>query len=349
MTNRLYDEAARDPELRALLERAEKGRTSDLWALWRHCHDRQDYLRSLPLLRRLAERGIAAALLNLGYYHEHGLGTQTDYRKAMDLYGRAADKGDTTAMINLGKLYARFTGSWQHQAKARDLFERAAELGDPEAMYCMGERLYHGPAAPQDKTEAVKWLERAAAKGFLSAAWRLLYHYRENFFEPRDPGGAVRCLRLLADAGYPEQQLACGIALFRGDGAGVDLPEAYYWLLLAVRHGCSEGKPDLRLCGAFLTRSVRRGQAAKARAWQEKHAHLKEILRDWAEKHRRELADKSGNHDSAEPLRRRDTLDGDRWRVLYRRLCRMGVRVPRFGVFLHRKGKKPEYVEFPEE
>ena len=68
-------------------------------------YERGDYATALQLLRPLAERGDAAAQLNLGIIYQKGRGVPQNYAAALLWFGKAANQGMAVAQYNLGSMY----------------------------------------------------------------------------------------------------------------------------------------------------------------------------------------------------------------------------------------------------
>jgi TPR repeat protein len=67
--------------------------------------DRRDIRGAFGLLLSLAERGVAVAYLNLGYFFDRGLGVQKSEAKALYWYRRAYRNGDASGANNIGTIF----------------------------------------------------------------------------------------------------------------------------------------------------------------------------------------------------------------------------------------------------
>jgi TPR repeat protein len=88
-----------------------------------------------------------------------------DLPRAVVLYGIAAEKGSAAAMINLGDMYTVGRGANRDYSKARKWYEKATALGASGGMTGLGELYYYGNGVGQDYAEARKWYEKAAELG----------------------------------------------------------------------------------------------------------------------------------------------------------------------------------------
>jgi len=109
--------------------------------------------RAFKLLSMAVEQGDLSALLNLGYFYDHGIGVAKNEKKALQLYKRAARHGDTAAMSNIGTVYR----DWGNFRRARFWFVKAFENGDGDAALELA-KIYLKRNAREDITRASKYL-----------------------------------------------------------------------------------------------------------------------------------------------------------------------------------------------
>jgi TPR repeat protein len=98
----------------------------------------KSYYRARDYFERSANLGHAAALNNLGYLYELGLGITKNPKEAFSHYLRSAEKGFAAANFNLGRLYEAGIGVKKDLKTARKYYKTAADKGVKEAE----ERLY---------------------------------------------------------------------------------------------------------------------------------------------------------------------------------------------------------------
>ena len=81
--------------------------------------------------RKAAEKGHAAAQINLGVMYQKGLGgLAKDEHKALELYRKAAEAGSAIAQINLGYMYEKGLGGLaKDEHKAVELYRKAVGAG----------------------------------------------------------------------------------------------------------------------------------------------------------------------------------------------------------------------------
>jgi TPR repeat protein len=128
-----------------------------------------DYPTALAYYKKAADAGERAAMTNLGYLYQFGLGVSVDYAAARNLYEQAAALGDPPAMTGLGYLYATGAGVPQDYSKAIPWYERAANESEPIAVVNLGRLYEHGRGVPQDYAQARVWYQKALGLGYTAA------------------------------------------------------------------------------------------------------------------------------------------------------------------------------------
>ena len=119
-----------------------------------------------------------AAMRQLGFLYDRGIGVPKDYREARKLYEKAAALGDAIAINNLGYMYEAGNGVPKDLGRARDLYGQAAALGQLLAMVNLGNLYRNGRGVPKDYAQARQWYEKAAAGGRTAAMVQLGDLYR---------------------------------------------------------------------------------------------------------------------------------------------------------------------------
>jgi TPR repeat protein len=116
-----------------------------------------DLKKAADLFRQCAELGDVAAMLNIGYFLDEGLGVKADKSAAMDWYRKAYDQGDASAANNIAILH-REQGD---TTGAAEWFEKAAELGDGDAHVELARIHLDGIGVPKSQDKAREHLEKA--------------------------------------------------------------------------------------------------------------------------------------------------------------------------------------------
>ena len=246
---------------------------------------------SLTELQRLAERGDAAAQVELGVALEHGEGIAKDPSLAITWYCRAAKQGSADAERNLGWIHANGRGVPRDDRVAAYWFRKAAASGDAHSQRILRHFTVDTPPTDtgcssvaraswqgrrcrsQDCRKIVQLVETLSRPVGLDADLVLAVIAAESNFDPRarSPKGACGLMQLLPvtarrfgvqDLWNPEQNIRGGMA--------------YLQWLLAYFEG------DLRLALAGYNageHKVRRFEGIPPYA--ETRAYVQRILQDY--------------------------------------------------------------------
>lgn len=120
------------------------------------------------LFRRNAESGSVHDMLNLGYFHDAGIGTSVDKAEALRWYKRAHRLGDTAAACNIAAVYQelgnhRLMVAW---------YRRAIDMRDDDACVDLARCLLDGIGVRRSTDEALSLLRRAATSTVITPAGR---------------------------------------------------------------------------------------------------------------------------------------------------------------------------------
>lgn len=118
-----------------------------------------DEAKAFGLFKQAAELGDVAAMLNIGYFLDEGLGVKADKAGAREWYEKAYNEGDASAANNIAILCREKNDL----AGAADWFAKAAELGDGDALVELARINAEGQGVPKDEAKARAYLEAALA------------------------------------------------------------------------------------------------------------------------------------------------------------------------------------------
>lgn len=153
----------------------------------------RQYEEAFKQFKPLAEKGNAAAQINLGNLYMKGLGVDQNYSLAFSWYQKAADQGEHIAQTKLGLLYYFGLGVGKDPIEASRWFEKAALQGDVRAQATLGSIYAAGEGTQQDYAKAYYWYMLAEEQGDKEAA-----RGRQTLEEDMTPGQKDEALRLLA-------------------------------------------------------------------------------------------------------------------------------------------------------
>lgn len=118
-----------------------------------------DEAKAFGFFKQAAELGDVAAMLNVGFFFDEGLGVKADKAAARGWYEKAYDEGDASAANNIAILCRENNDL----AGAADWFAKAAELGDGDALVELARVHIEGQGVAKDEAKARAFLERALA------------------------------------------------------------------------------------------------------------------------------------------------------------------------------------------
>ena len=125
-----------------------------------------------------AEKGNAAAMCNLGFCYERGIGTPKDLQCATYWYRKAAEGGNPTAQCNIAYCYEAGMGVAKEPQKAFYWYNQAAAQGVVRAECCVAFCYEKGIGTPVDYTKAIErsdYIHRRRSRAIpeRSSIWRI--------------------------------------------------------------------------------------------------------------------------------------------------------------------------------
>lgn len=137
--------------------------------------------KAAAIYGRLAAKGNARAMTELGKMYLTGDGIEKDTKRAARLFGAAAKQGNTNAMCELARMYQTGAAGTANLHKAFALYLKAARLGSAQGLYGAGYMMYKGHGVRQNYKAAVKFLEKGAAMGHSGCELLLGSYYANDF------------------------------------------------------------------------------------------------------------------------------------------------------------------------
>jgi uncharacterized protein len=238
------------------------------------------YDEAIRLLRPLAERNSAYALLTLGWIYEAGVTGTPDEDAARSLYEDAVSHGSADACLYLGRLLLK----GQRLHAAREAFERGARLNNDE---CKSELARLADRADEEAVqrameeenyeEAIRLLKPLAQRNSLFALRCFAYIYEtgvtgapdmkaarsyyeraaslgrpEDYYElgrflrvEGDETLARAAFRAGAERGHVRSMAKLGRMMIKGRGGPVDRKSGSEWLEKAVKEHTSTERASL--------------------------------------------------------------------------------------------------------
>jgi uncharacterized protein len=176
--------------------------------------DGEEWQTAMDLLKPLAERGHADAMMLVGNMYNTGRSVKQDtdeakkwWHKAIDQYQKHADRGNSLALYKIG-MYYHFWNADTDLNESYKWYHKAAEQGSANAMWAIGNLYKEGLTGNQDEREKTKW-------------W----------------GKAVDAFRVEAEQGNIVSQNRLADCYTWGWGAKPDIKEAIKWRRKAAEQG----------------------------------------------------------------------------------------------------------------
>ena len=202
----------------------------------------KDFIRAHALFMKEAESGNPLALHDLGYMHQHGLGTDENMDEAQAWYGKAyrafciAEDDSPTPYLRyrIAKLHRDGLGTEQGYRQAAAWFTLAANDNHRFAQYSLGSLYRRGLGVAHDDAEALRLFTLSANQGNAYAAYELAGMHEKGIATAVDTESAQKYYRMsfagfehMAAKGTDDKlQYRLGKMLLNGKGTEVDLPRA---------------------------------------------------------------------------------------------------------------------------
>ena len=210
-----------------------------------------------------AEKGDAAAQLQLGYLYATGSGVAPDREKAFKWHRKAAQQGLPQAQYQVGLEYAKGKGVKADKSEAVHWLRAAAEKGFAPAQLELGHCYLEGRGIASNGTEALKWFRQASSSGSADADYEIGNCYLEGIGTAKDSEEGIRWIQQAAEKGAAAGQNALASAYQRGAGVPKDYLQAYKWYALAAAQD-DEHAADIRFTMAKLETQLTKDQLAEA-------------------------------------------------------------------------------------
>lgn len=132
---------------------------------------KKDYKKSRYWTGKAALNGYADAYFRYAYMCCDGLGGETDYDSALKYYRELPN--NSAAINNLGYMYENGLGVRKNVSKALEFYKKAAEMGDAHSMRVLAGKYYSGHGCEKDIPTAINWYKKSLDKGDMEAGFKL--------------------------------------------------------------------------------------------------------------------------------------------------------------------------------
>ena len=268
----------------------------------------KDAERAAKLFTQAAEAGVVKAQVDLAGAYLLGNGVGRNATTAGEWFAKAAEAGHGQAQVQLGMLCIQGTGREQDIAQGMEWLDKAtvhrnpefskqaksllnrlresppkpgpdmkalrmrAEKGELKAQLELAQRHEIGAGVSVNMAAVRQWLKAATVQGSAAAAHRLGGILMLGRVGEKEPVVAAGYWKLAAELGYGGAQVDYAVACAKGDGLEKNMPEAYYWALIARRSNTSEEQErNLRALQGVITSGLEPEEIlsglTRSRAW----------------------------------------------------------------------------------
>lgn len=236
--------------------------------------DTQNPKKAFYWLKKLAEKGDAAAIRLLSTFYAKGFGTERNFDEAVrwleqlpkeeranqpiDLYKESAqlqrrvEAGEIDAqkkygfnLSMLGRLVPEI-GQDTDYAEAFKLIKMSAARNDLEAIDLLSKYYEYGIGVPKDEIKAFRLCERAAIQGYMESQEKLARLYFEGKGTEKNTEAAISWAKKAADQGDLWAMKTLINIYINKEGGRDDLIEAEKWAQKAADLGDEEAKAALQ-------------------------------------------------------------------------------------------------------
>ncbi|CAG8539964.1 5860_t:CDS:2 [Scutellospora calospora] len=178
----------------------------------------------------------------IGYFHEHGIGTEVDYHKAFWMYKLSSENnlvasGNSDAQIEVAKCYMNGIGTNIDRAKAFDLYSNAATSGNSEAQFELANCYINGICTNVDNNRAFELYLKSAKNGNTNAMYELASCYSNGTGTIKNRTKAFEWYIKSAELNNPVAFYTVGFCYEYGLGTVVDKMKAYEWYFKSTKQG----------------------------------------------------------------------------------------------------------------
>ncbi len=193
----------------------------------------------------IEKRDEPRAYNNLGWMYQRGLGVEKDTKKALEYYQKAADKGDAAAMVNIGNYYEAL----KDYKEAGKWYLLAALSGNQIGALNYGNLYHWGWGVEQNRELAYKIFMHCYIKRYRRGSCYYLGRYaEEGYIDKPDPTLAAKYYTEGGEAGDPDCYTHLGLLYLDGKGVEKDEQKAFSCFVAAARMGDPEAYQNMALC-----------------------------------------------------------------------------------------------------
>ena len=211
---------------------------------------KKDYAQAFTYFKQVADKGLASAQHNVGYFYDKGYGVKQNCVEAVKWYKLAAEQGWEESICGLAQIY-QFgrPGVTINNDEAIKWYLKVVNLEKPDLRPEMVIAAYNNLGAlydnKKDYAEALKWFRKAAERNSPDAQYNLGNMFGQGNGVTKDEIEAAKWYHRAAEQGHAGAQYNLGCIYRDGEGVKQDFAESNKWYLKAANQGHAEAQNSI--------------------------------------------------------------------------------------------------------
>lgn len=194
--------------------------------------------KAYELYNKAAELGSTDAMLQLGLLLRDGNEVVARNDKAStQWFMKLADKGEAAGLHNVGVAYYKGLGVELNKEKAYHYFLQSAEKGLLQSQVLVSGLLYNGDGVNKDLAASFEWALKAAEQGDLDSQNNVGLAYENGDGVEKDPKQSFIWFKKAADNGQVFANYNVALKYYTGNGVNQNLDEAIKYAEVAFKQG----------------------------------------------------------------------------------------------------------------
>ena len=220
---------------------------------------------ALKWYQKLADKGNAAALNNLGVMHEKGRGVEANTKTAFKYYLKAAELGDEYGQLNVAYLYLNGDGTIKNEEEALKWIKKSADQEHIPAIAELGFQYY----LDRKYNDALPYFQKAADANNSFGQRMLGEFYMYGYANlNKDQAKAYELYKKSANQNDRIGKYKVSCCLRQGLGVNKNVDEGIKWLKESAEDGYKLAMTDL--AGCYVDGEGVPVDYAEARKWYKK-------------------------------------------------------------------------------
>ena len=142
--------------------------------------------RKFEATLKLAQKGQAAAMHDLGFYYSEGHGVDQNASLAFEWWQKGAELANAASYHKLGRAYSRGIGTEVDAEKSTHYYKLSAEAGYPDSFVDLGYRYLFGKGTKLNRKKAVQYFKKASDQNISRGHYWLADCYKNGLGVNRD-------------------------------------------------------------------------------------------------------------------------------------------------------------------